>query len=225
MVFIPFDWVAIGFWIVVVILSFGISLFFFQKYLKFAEKTKIQLAFCLVFLCLAIGRAILVYSDYVLTSLVVDEYVNFQTIWKVANFFELAGLGFLLLVSEYAVFKGRDYFVFIIGFSSIVFIAMLIIQDFFLAQTFSVTAIAFAAFIPISHIYLAIKLPMERRNVFFLLTGFLIFGVVLILISAGITSLLGGDEHLIYLISAIVQIPGLLIMAIAIKRIYFAENV
>ena len=129
---IPLDWVAIGFWIGVVVISFGISFLLFQKYLKFTEKTKIQLAFCLMFLCLAIGRFILVYSDYILTGLDLNAYVTFQTIWKIANFFEIAGLGFLILVSEYAVFKGKDYYVFIIGFTIVVIVAFFLIQDFFL---------------------------------------------------------------------------------------------
>jgi hypothetical protein len=223
---LPLDWVAIRIWIGVVVISFGISFAFFQKHLKFTEKTKIQLAFCLVFLCLAIGRGILIYSDYFLTELDLNAYITFQTVWKIANLFEIAGLGFLILVSEYAVFKGKDYFVFIIGFTIVVTIAMGIIQDFFLAQTVSVAAIAFAAFIPISYIYLAVKLPMTRRNIVLLLIGFLVFGFGLVLISAGFVNLLGiGNIHLTYLFSAIVQIPGLLIMAIAIKRMYFAEKV
>jgi hypothetical protein len=220
------DWVAIGFWIGVIAISFGISFVFFQKRLKITEKTKIQLSFCLVFLCLAIGRAILVYSDYFLTGLDLNAYTTFQTIWKIANLFEIAGLGFFILVSEYAVFKGKDYYVFIIGFTIVVVIAMALIQDFFLAQTVSVAAVAFAAFIPISYLYLAIKLPMTRRNILILLIGFLIFGFGLILISAGFVNLLGVENiHLTYLLSAIVQIPGLLVMAIIINRMYFVTNV
>lgn len=223
---LPLDWVAIGFWIGVIVITFGIFLVLFQKHLKFTEKTKNQLAFCLVFLCLGIGRSILVYSDYFLTELDLNAYVTFQDIWKIANLFEIAGLGFLILVSEYAVFKGKDYFVFIIGFTIVVIIAMFIIQDFFLAQTISVAAIGFAAFIPISYVYLAVKLPMARRNVIVLLTGFLVFGFGLILISAGFVNLLGIENiHLIYLFSAIVQIPGLLIMAVAVKRMYFTEKI
>jgi MFS family permease len=223
---IPLDWVAIGFWIGVVVVTFGISFIFFKKHLKFTEKTKNQLAFCLVFLALAIGRAILVYSDYFLTGLNLEAYETFQMIWKVATLFEMMGLGFLIIVSEYAVFKGKDYYVFIIGYTIVVIISIFIIQDFFLAQTVSVAAIGFAAFLPISYIYLAIKLPMARRNVIMLLIGFIIFGFGLLLISAGIVSLLGQENiHLLYLISAIVQIPGLLIMAISINRMYFTEKV
>lgn len=223
---IPLDWVAIGFWKAGVVLTLGISLLFFLKYFKSTEKTRNQLAFCFVFLCLAIGRAILAYSDYFITGLDLNAYQSFQLIWKVATLFEIVGLGFLIIVSEYAVFRGKDYYVFIIGYTIIVIISMFIIQDFFLAQLVSVAAVGFAAFIPISYIYLAIKLPMARRNITMLLLGFIIFGFGLVLISAGIVNLLGLENiHLLYLVSAIVQIPGLLIMAIAIKRMYFVEKV
>ena len=218
------DWIAIGVWIGVVGLCFGIFLYLFLKRLKFTEKTRIQLAFCFFFLCLGIGRAVLVYADYFVTELIVEQYLDNQIIWKIANFFVIAGLGFLILVSEYAVFKGKDYYVFIIGYIIVVIIAIFFIQDFYTVQNFTSGAVGFAAFIPISYIYLAIKFPMVRRNVILLLGGFLIFGAGLLLISAGLVTLLGGDNHLIYLVSAILQIPGLLIMAIAIKRMYFSEE-
>jgi hypothetical protein len=224
MALLPLDWIAIVVWIGVVVISFGISLALFLKRLKFTEKTKIQLAFCFFFLCLGIGRAILVYADYFITELIVVEYFNNQLIWKIANFFVIVGLAFLILVSEYAVFKGKDYYVFTIGYAIVIIIAIFFIQDFYTVQNFTSAAVGFAAFIPISYIYLAIKFPMVRRNVILLLGGFLIFGAGLLLISAGLVNLLGGDVHLIYLLSAIVQIPGILIMAIAIKWLYFSEE-
>ena len=221
---LPLDWIAIGVWISLVIITFGISLVLFLKRFKFTEKTKIQLAFCFFFLSLGIGRAILVYADYFITELIIEQYLYNQVIWKIANFFVIMGLGFLILVSEYAVFKGKDYYLFTIGYAIVIIIAIFFIQDFYTVQNFTSGAVGFAAFIPISYIYLAIKFPMVRRNVILLLGGFLIFGVGLLLISAGIVFVLGGDIHLIYLFSAIVQIPGLLIMAIAIKRMYFSEK-
>jgi hypothetical protein len=220
------DWVAIACWSCVLAISYGVFSVLFQKHLEFKEKTKNQLAFCLVFLCLAIGRNLLIYFDYFLTELDVGRYADFQILWRFANLFEIVGLGFLILVSEYAVFKGKDYYLFFIGFSIVVVIGMFFIQDFFLAQSVSVAAVGFGAFIPISYVYMAIKLPMARRNVIFMLIGFLIFGAGLILMSAGIVDLLGtGNIHIIYLLSAIIQIPGMFILAVAIKRMYFTEKV
>jgi len=220
------DWVAIGFWSCVLAITFGVFSILFQKYTEFKEKTKNQFAFCLVFLCLGIGRNLLIYFDYFLTELNVGRYADFQVLWKFANLFELAGLGFLILVSEYAVFKGKDYYLFFIGFAILVAVGLFFIQDFFLAQSVTVAAVGFTAFIPISYIYMAIKLPMARRNVLILLIGFLIFGAGLMLMSAGVVDLLGiGYIHILYLLSAIIQIPGLLLIAVGIKRMYFTEKV
>jgi len=220
------DWVAIGCWSCVLAVCYGIFSIFFQKYTEFKEKTKNQLAFSLVFLFLGISRNLLIYFDYFIVQLNPNGYNNLQIPWKLATFFWIAGLGFLILVSEYAVFKGKDYYLFFIGFAVVVAIAMFFIQNFSMAQDLTVVAICFGAFIPISYIYMAIKLPMARRNVIILFIGFLIFGVGIIFMSERIVELIGLEYiSILYLISAIFQIPGLLIMALGIRRLYFIEKV
>ncbi|HUX97976.1 MAG TPA: hypothetical protein VMV49_00335 [Candidatus Deferrimicrobium sp.] len=219
------DLIAIGVWITVAIISLGIFLFFIDRYLKFKEKNRIQLAFCLIFLCLGIGRLLLIYFDYFLTGLEISAYDEFQLMWKTAILFEMVGIGFLILVSEYAVWKGKDFYSFFIGFLIVVCIGMCI-PDFFLGQMIIVYALIFAVFIPISYIYLAIKLPKpSRSNIIMVFIGFIIFGGGLLLISAGVVEWLAFliDNHSLYLISAIVQIPGLLFLALGIKRMYFTE--
>ena len=217
------DGVAIGFWIVVIILSLAISGVLFYLYAKSEHRVKYRLAFCLVFLSLGISRIILMYFDYFLTELNPVLYENYQLMWKLAQLFELIGLGFLILISEDAVFKGKDYYVFSIGFSIVVCIGMLI-QEFLLTQNILVYALAFAILIPISWLYLAIKLPDTRKNTLLIFLGIIICGAGLILISAAVVEALLPlmNIHYIYLLSAIIQIPGLLIIATGVKRMYFA---
>ncbi len=216
------DLISIGFWITGIAIAAGLALILFWKYEKFEDKTKVQLAFCLFFLSLAIGRSILVYADYFIVKLVPNDYMYHIELWKVVNLFQLLGLGFLILVSEYAVFKNKDYYIFSIGFGIVVTIAMLL-QDFILIQMVSIGAVAFAAFIPISWIYLAIKLPQTRTNTMTVFIGFLIFGAGLILLNIGVVEGLPISISDAYLISAILQVPGLIIMGLGVKRLYFAE--
>ncbi len=217
------DWVAVGVWIGVIALSFAISLYLGVKYQKSEEKNKIKLAFSLMFLSLAISRLLLMYFDYFITGLNPALYSDHQLFWRLATLFQLLGLGFLIVVSEYAVFRGKDYFIFTIGFLIVVFVGMLI-PDFFMAQNVTVYAVAFAAFIPVSWIYLAIKLPLARKNTLLIILGFLLFGVGLILLSAGIVDILAPiiDIHTLYLLSAIIHIPGLSVFTLGVKRYYFS---
>lgn len=214
------DFIALGFWIVVIAISLGLFVVLFWKYLKVEQRTKVQLAFCLMFLSLAIGRAFLVYADYFIVNLIPAEYINYIEIWKLANLFQLLGLGFLIVVSEYAVFKGKDYFLFSIGFSIVVVIAMVLVE-FYTVQLIATMAVAFAAFIPISWIYLALKLPQTRKNTLLVFLGFLVLGAGLILLSINLVGVLPLTLNEVYLISAVLQIPGLLIMGFGVKRLYF----
>ncbi|MHA1649245.1 MAG: hypothetical protein ACTSYB_03545 [Candidatus Helarchaeota archaeon] len=218
------DEIAFGFWIVVIILFLSSALILLQKYIKSEERNKVKLAFCFMFLCLGLSRIFLVYFDYFLTELNPMVYENYQFMWKLANSFELAGLGFLIIVSEYAVFQGKDYYLFILGFTVVVIIGLLI-PDFFLSQNVLVYAVAFAAFIPLSWIYLAIKLPPTRKNTILIFIGFVLFGIGLIFLSVAVVEAMAPiiDIHRLYLLSAILQIPGIIILAIGIKKMYFAR--
>jgi len=214
------DLVAITVWIIGIAASAGIFLILFWKYVKIEDRTKAQLAFCLMFLSLAIGRAFLMYADYFLVNLVPDDYIYHIEIWKLANLFQLLGLGFLILVSDYAVFKGKDYYLFSIGFAIVVTVSMLL-TDFYVVQLVATSAVAFAAFIPISWIYIGYKLPQTRRKSMLIFLGFLIFGGGLILLSINIAGGLPISIHEIYLTSAVLQLLGLIIMGIGVKRLYF----
>lgn len=221
-----YDWIAIGCWIAVVILTAGIFITLFSKYLKYPEKVKNRLAFCLVFLFLAIGRCLLIYFDFFLVELDATRYGEFLMMYKIATLFQLMGIGFLIVVSEYAVFKGKDFFVFFIGFTIVLLIGLLI-QDFLMTQNVTVGALGFAAFIPLSWIYLMRKLPQTRNNILMILMGFLIYGGGLLLISAGVVPIIEDifpiSVHEIYLISPLIQIPGLLLLGLGIKRMYFID--
>ncbi len=216
------DSIAIGVWIAVILIALGIFCGLFLLYLKTAERTKVQLAFCLMFLCFALSRAVLVYGDYFVVDLVLDDYINHMEILKIANMFNLLGLGFLIVVSEYAVFKGKDYFVFTIGFSVVTTIAM-ILQDYYQVQAVAGYAFYFAVFIPISWVYLGVKLPHARKNAMLILFGFLILGAGLILLSIGITEFLTLSLNELYLLSAALQVVGLLVMGLGVKRFYFPK--
>lgn len=212
------DWLAIAVFAVVVAVSIGFGVYFLRKYISYEDKNKNQLAFSLVFLFLGIGRIFLVYFDYGLTQLNQAVYEDYAFWWKLATFFLLVGVGAFIWVSEYALWKGKDYFVFFIGFCVVVSIAMFI-PDFEQSQAFSTWAVAFGAFILISYLYLAIKLPLARKNIALIFMGFVIYGAALILLSVFLTT--PGITHEIYLISAIIQIPGLLITGLGVKRMYF----
>ncbi|MHA1264860.1 MAG: hypothetical protein ACTSRS_06450 [Candidatus Helarchaeota archaeon] len=212
------DWTAIILFIIVVIISITIALIFFLKYVHWRERNNNQLAFGILFLCLGIGRSFLIYFDYFLTHLNPAEYENYQIVWKLATLFLLIGLGTLILVSEHAVLEGKDYYIFFIGFA-IITCGVMIVPDFILSQTLGTAAIAFAVFIPISYIYLAIKLPPSRKNIALIFTGFIIYGAGLILLSVFLVD--PNTIHIVYVISALIQISGLIIFGIGAKRMYF----
>ena len=220
----PIDFIAIGFWIAGSVLAIAVALFLLKKYYDSDERNRVKLAFSLIFLTLGISRLLLMYFDYFLTGLNPALYTNYQFYWRIATLFQLIGLGFLILVSEYAVFQGKDYYLFFIGFLIILIVGMAV-QDFVLSQNIVVYAVVFAAFIPISWIYLAWKLPLARKNTVLIIVGFLIFGFGLILLSINIVEMLAPimDIHTDYLLAAIIQIPGLLLFAWGIKRYYFVS--
>ncbi len=212
------DWISFGLFIVVIIVTLGIALFLLQKYMKLEDKNNNQLAFCLVFLFLGLGRIFLVYFDYFLTALNPKDYATHTNMWKLATILLLIGVGFLILTSEHALWKGKDYYVFFIGFIIVVSIAMAV-PDFEMAQSLSTGAVAFGAFIVLSYMYLAIKLPHARKNILLIFTGFIIYGAALIFLSVFVVD--PTIIHLSYLISAIIKIPGLLIIGLGVKKMYF----
>jgi membrane-associated HD superfamily phosphohydrolase len=218
------DWIAIGFWIIFIIISLVCSLIFFQKYLKSQERNKNQLALCLLFLCIGIGRLLLIYFDYFLTELNPGDYINHILMWKLANLIQLAGVGFLILISEYAVWKGKDYYVFFIGMTITVTIGMFY-PEFSTAENIFTTAMFFAVIIPFCWVYLAIKLPNLRRKILLIFIGFIIYGFGMIMLGLTIVQALSFlmDIHSIYLLSPIIQIPGSIIFAIGLKRMYFSQ--
>ncbi|MHA1132344.1 MAG: hypothetical protein ACTSQI_15535 [Candidatus Helarchaeota archaeon] len=217
---IPIDYITIGIWVGVICVTLGIFLILLHKYLSYSETNKNQLAFCIMFFCLGLSRIFLLYFDYFLTELNPAEYINYATVWKVATSFLLIGVGFLILVSEHALWKGKDYFLFFIGFAIVVTLSM-IVPNFELSQTLSTAAIGFAAFIILSYLYLAYKLPQARKNTMLMLLGLIIYGVALILVSVFIAE--PSIIHWLYFCSALIQIPGLLLFGFGVKCMYFSE--
>ena len=216
------DFIAMGAWIVVIVIALIFFGVLFWKYLKCENKTNSQIAFCIIFLAFALARAIFFYGDYFVVDLVLDDYIHHMPLLKLANLCNLLSLGFLIIVSEYAVFKGKNYYIFTVGFL-IVFIISMAVQDYYQVQLFAGLAFYFSIFIPISWVYLGVKLPAARRNALFIFTGFLVLGAGMILVSVGITESFALTLSELYLISAALQAAGLLIMGLGVKRFYFPE--
>ncbi|MHA1229067.1 MAG: hypothetical protein ACTSRP_00295 [Candidatus Helarchaeota archaeon] len=224
------DFIAISFWICVIIVLFMISGYLFYKYTRDPDRNKIQLSFFLVFLFIGIGRILLVYFDYNLIMLDVDLYSEYQIYWKIATIFQLAGFGFLFLVTEYAVFKNKDYYIFFWGFLITTIVGMLI-QDFTLSQVVVSYALVFAAFIPLSYIYLAIKMPGESKKwIIIMFIGVVIFALSLLILMVNFVDFmkvfLGNADiiHYIYLVSPVIQILGVIIFANGIYNMYFKKK-
>lgn len=216
------DGIAIGCWIGFVGVAYSIFGMLLRKYIKFEGKTNLQVAYLLVFALVGIGRMLLIYFDYGLTHLNIAEYSNYQVYWKIATLFFLGGLGFILLTSEYAVFRGKDYYVFFIGFVTVVGAGMLTL-DFVTAQIIIGYGLLFAAFIPISYIYLAGKLPSIRKNIALGLIGFILFIGFDIFLSSFVIVLLPFGISYAYLISAIFQTVGLFLLGLGVNRMAFTK--
>ena len=223
----PIDTIAIGVWICLVAVQLGIFLLLFSKYLKSSEKNNIKLAISLTFIFLAIGGSCFIFFDYYFTQLEPSLYETHQLIFKIATVFQLSGFGFLFLVSEHRVFKGKDYFIFFWGFLGLL-VAAMVVSDFVLTETLINLAFIFAVFIPISYIYLAIKLPgAARNNILLILFGIIIFTVGMVLnlldVIVAIEQLTGSAVviHYLYLISPILQMGGLIVAAKGFNGLYF----
>jgi hypothetical protein len=223
----PIDTVAIGFWIGLVAVQLGIFLLFFSKYLKSQDKNNIKLAICLVYLFLAIGGSLFIFYDYYFTQLEPSLYETYQSFWKIAFVFQLAGFGFLFLVSENRVFHGKDYYIFFLGFLGFS-VAAIVVNDFVLTQNLMNFSFLFAAFIPISYIYLASKLSgATRSNILLILYGIIIFiiGMALNLLDVviAIEQLTGNTDaiHYLYLLTPILQTVGLIVAAKGFNGLYF----
>ncbi len=217
------DWVAISIWLLGVGIAIGVFIILIRNYRNSEERTRIKLAFCLIFLCLGLARIFLVYFDYWLTGLNPVNYDAHQAFWRFAMLFYFAGLGFLILTSENRVFQGRDYYVFSLGYS-IGIIICLVIPDFAASQNALNYVVIFAAFIPISYIYLAVKLPMARKNITILFIGITLFMVFNFILSADVVSTLGISASVLYFICAIFQTLGITILGVGIKRMYFTSR-
>jgi hypothetical protein len=217
------DWIAIGFYFGFIALSFGCFLFFSLNYRKLGEKTKIQLAFLIFFLCWGIASSILLYFDYFLTELNPVEGLNHLLIWRISSIFIMGGLGTVIFASENGVFKGKDYYVFLIGYL-IFFCIGIFHPDVLIAETFMLLAMGFALFIPISYIYLAYKFPAARKNIALEFVGFVIFAIGIVMAFAPVVEAFLPLIHELYLMSAIIQILGFSLFAISINRMYFART-
>ncbi len=215
------DWISIGFSVVFMIICFGLFWIFLSHYRKAEDKTNIQLAFIIFFLCSGIARIILVYFDYFLTQLNPAEYVNFVLYWKIALIFQFVGIGSIIFVAEKGVFNGKDLYIFLIGYS-VLFGIGIFQSDIYLTLDFVFFSLYFAIFIPISYLYLAYKFPQSRKNIALIFVGFIIFGMAVLMVSPDVLALFPGLIHEVYLVSAMIQIPGYVIFALGVKRMYFS---
>ena len=180
---------------------------------------------------MGLGRIVFIFFDYIFTLHQLSLYQTYQNIWKLASFFILIGFGFLIIVSEYRLFKGKDLYVFFWGFL-IVAILGLIAPYFVWAENLINLAILFALFIPIGYIYLAIKLPGEiRKGIVVALIGIIIFVISLIINKieimesfAALISSFIAIPYLIndlYLMAAVLQTIGVVITYFGFKIMYF----
>lgn len=216
------DGLAIGVFSAFVALSFGFFVFFYLRYRKAEEKTKIQVALLIFFLCWGIGRTLLIYFDYVLTQLDPLEVVDHLDFWKIADIFLMVAFGSIIFASENAVFKGKDYYAFLIGY--LIFFSIGIASfDVLIADSFMVFAMLFAGFIPLSYIYLAYKYPLSRKVIALLFIGFTMFIVGMLMAFTTIVEMFLPVIHELYLISAVTQILGFSVYALGVKRMYFAH--
>ena len=213
-----FDWLGMGIFVGITVLALGCFLFFFAKYRKSEEKTKIQVAFLIFFLCLGIVRGILLYYDYRYLVMEIQELVAL----KISNIFLMGGVGSVIFASENGVFKGKDFYGFLIGFL-ILFSLSIVYPDASMAQGFMLLAMLFAVFIPISYIYLAYKFPVSRKNIVLMFVGFGIFIIGLFSAFTPVVETYGAIAHELYFIGAIVQAVGFSLFTIGIKRMYFAR--
>lgn len=217
------DWLSISIWFLGVGIALCIFIILIWNYRNSEERTRIKLAFCLIFLCLGVARIFLVIFDYWITGLNPANYAAHQVFWRFAMLFYYAGLGFLILTSENRVFQGRDYYVFSLGYS-IGIIICLLIPDFVTTQNALNYLVLFAAFIPISYVYLAIKFPITRKNIAILFIGISLFMVFNFILSAYVVVMLGISVSLLYLICASFQALGITILGVGIKRMYFTNQ-
>ncbi|NVM30571.1 MAG: hypothetical protein HWN65_17150 [Candidatus Helarchaeota archaeon] len=227
------DMISLGLWIVFVALNVVLFVFFIQKYRNLSEKGKMKFAICLIFLCLAIGRGLYVYFDYFFANLdynTITTSVEYLSYWKIASVFHLAGFGFLFLVSEYKVFKGKDVFIFFWGYLALS-VAALFIDNFHFMQALISWSLLFAGFIPFGYLYLAIKMPgAVRRNILLLFIGVAVFAIGMLFMSIIVLDVVAlyllqvnpmDLIHYFYLISPILQIPGMLIFSKGFVGLFF----
>jgi hypothetical protein len=217
------DGLAIGVFLTFVALSFGCFVFFYLSYRKSEEKTKIQVALLIFFFCWGIARALLIYFDYVLTQLNPLEVVNYLIFWKISCLFLMGAFGSIIFASENAVFKGKDYYAFLIGY--LIFFSIGIASfDVLIADSFMLFAMMFAGFIPLSYIYLAYKYPTARKEIVLLFIGFAMFCLGVLMAFTTVVEMFLPMIHELYLISAVIQILGFSIYALGNKRMYFARK-
>ncbi|MHA1269624.1 MAG: hypothetical protein ACTSPY_07520 [Candidatus Helarchaeota archaeon] len=217
-------------WIIVICTIFGIFFVLFPKYLKFKNRNNIQLSYCLVCICLGIGRIIFIFFDYYFTKLNLSIHGYYHDIWRIATLFHLAGFGFIFVVSEYAIFKGKDYFILLISYIVIIIISMFM-PDLTMSQDLLTFAFLISLFIPISYLYLAIKLTGKTRfYILLMFIGVIIFALTYYILSVdvieAISNLTGNpDTYLyIYLIIPIIQIFALISFGIGTNKIYFKKE-
>ena len=84
-------------------------------------------------------------------------------------------------------------------------------------------------FLPISYIYLAIKFPGDvRKNILTIIVGVVIYAASLLILNVNImgTLVIGNPDliHTLYLLSAIIHTPGIIIFGLGVKRMYFDQD-
>ena len=122
---------------------------------------------------------------------------------------------------EKGVFKGKDFYILLICFS-LLFAYGVIQPDVYITLDFIFFALVFAILIPIGYLYLAIKLPAARKNITLIFVGFFIFGMAVMMVNPDFIVSFPTLIHELYFLSSVIQIPGYIIFAIGVKRMYFA---
>lgn len=179
--------IAIGIMFILLLALCIFSAKFFRRY-RGEGKNKFDLGFGFFFVFILLGQLIFFLYYYYITEF--EQSSENLIFWKVATLLQLCGFGILFVISEKKILDGKDYYLFFIGFCVMAGVA-LFQPTVHSATTWAMLSLAFALFIPISYVYLAIKSEgVYRKRSLFVFFGFIIYFIGIEIVSLNLANII-----------------------------------
>ncbi|HMF31687.1 MAG TPA: hypothetical protein VKK79_09745 [Candidatus Lokiarchaeia archaeon] len=219
----------LGLYICLIGIQFMFGFWMLSLYLQGKRENKTPapyiIAITFFFLCLAVGRVIFAWFDFVLTSFNDATYPTYAWVWKIATGISMFGLAFFAYQLETKPLQNKTHGV--LTLIVIVFIVIMVIYpvvdlpSYNIDQFFEVGAIIPIAVTPFIYFYLAAQVPGYKVSGVIIGVGLIVYALGEVAIAEFVVVIiqnLGYTREFVYTAAQVFKIVGMILIGSAFVK-------